>query len=191
MEYYLAKKNIPINLNTLVYRLGMQHQPPSGFVWTTRLELAENAWDNGLVETGMFDLLPNEIVWSEIQPFLQSRGYSLRERYHSGWKPSPSEEEHVSELDFVLGHHAWVCALSCTYYYIGIISLQEYLEVLDAIRISDGMHVMLKHVSLQRDWSQELDIYARLSSPKARSDSRNCTSILIDGEERCALSFRR
>ncbi|EJT97889.1 hypothetical protein DACRYDRAFT_41023, partial [Dacryopinax primogenitus] len=26
-----------------------------------------------------------ELNWSDVQPFLQSRGYMLRPRYHPGW----------------------------------------------------------------------------------------------------------
>ena len=33
-------------------------------------------------------LLSYEARWRDKQPFLASRGYSLRPRFHPGWKPS-------------------------------------------------------------------------------------------------------
>ena len=33
-------------------------------------------------------LTPYEKVWRDRQPWLRSRGYELRSRYHPGWTPS-------------------------------------------------------------------------------------------------------
>ncbi|KAJ3003796.1 hypothetical protein NUW54_g5122 [Trametes sanguinea] len=39
-------------------------------------------------ESGVFDLLPHEIVWRDRYNFLLKKGYRLRPRYRPGWKPS-------------------------------------------------------------------------------------------------------
>ncbi|KAM5537833.1 hypothetical protein V8D89_008475 [Ganoderma adspersum] len=41
-----------------------------------------------LTRDGVYDLLPSELSWQQRQPFLKSKGYTLRRRYEPGWKPS-------------------------------------------------------------------------------------------------------
>ena len=43
-------------------------------------------------------LLPHEVRWRDKQPFLASRGYNLRPRYHPDWVPSWDADQAISPL---------------------------------------------------------------------------------------------
>ena len=44
-------------------------------------------------------LLPYEASWRDRQPFLQSRGYQLRKRYHQDWVPTWREQPEIYPPD--------------------------------------------------------------------------------------------
>ncbi|KAJ3540745.1 hypothetical protein NMY22_g4173 [Coprinellus aureogranulatus] len=103
-------------------------------------------------------LSPHEEMWVSLYPFLFSRGYKLRPRYHPEWVPS------------------WISdpgGLTAFYREDGIPSRPE---VVDAVR-GDGSKVMLKRVSLDRE---ELNIALYTSSPPRSDDPRNCCVPILD-----------
>ncbi|KIM88366.1 hypothetical protein PILCRDRAFT_255150 [Piloderma croceum F 1598] len=103
------------------------------------------------------ELRLDEHFWADRQPFLLSRGYRLRPRYDPAWVPSwkqlvdryPAEDSCKPMTD----------------------------NVLDAIRIRDGMKVVLKRVPATTD---EIGITLYLSSAHMRSDPRNRTVHILD-----------
>ncbi|KAF7306339.1 Protein kinase domain-containing protein [Mycena indigotica] len=73
-----------------------------------------------------------EIWWIKYQPFLASRGYQLRQRFQPGWVPSWTKPD--SNFDPLEGNYS---------------DFEDYhpllrANVLDAIRISDGVKVVLR-----------------------------------------------
>ncbi|KAJ7768511.1 kinase-like domain-containing protein [Mycena metata] len=103
-------------------------------------------------------LYASERFWVHSQPFLLTRGYELRPRYHPEWVPSWSvQRTFYQEYDDSLAIHK--------------------PRVLDATRIQDGKKVILKRVETD---GKELAIIKHLSTPSARSDPRNRTIPLLD-----------
>ncbi|KAJ3520090.1 hypothetical protein NMY22_g12901 [Coprinellus aureogranulatus] len=103
-------------------------------------------------------LFPHEEMWIPLYPFLLSRGYKLRPRYHPEWVPS-----WVSDPD----------GLDAFYREDSIPCRQN---VVDAAR-RDGSKVMLKRVSLDR---QELEIVLYTFSSPRSDDIRNCCVPILD-----------
>ncbi|KAJ7113253.1 kinase-like domain-containing protein [Mycena crocata] len=102
---------------------------------------------------------PEERFWVENQPFLLSRGYTLRPRYDPNWIPSWKRDARKARA---------FC--------------EDDLEpfksnVLDAVRIADGKKVVLKRVATN---SHELAMIQLLTSNNMRADSRNRTIPLLD-----------
>lgn len=99
------------------------------------------------------ELQPAEVFWSRKQPFLASRGYTLRPRYHPGWRPSwhgiPGVDPRAHE-DF------W--------------KLPYWKNVIDARRVSDGQLVCIKRV---QSGGSELEIVNYLSRHETRGDPQN------------------
>ncbi|KAF8173078.1 kinase-like domain-containing protein [Pholiota molesta] len=104
-----------------------------------------------------------ELFWVDLQPFLLSRGYRLRERYHPDWKPSwiAGPGQAAPRRDYLLAEDRLIMGL----------------DVLDAIRISDNQKVVLKKV---RTATYEIPVAQLLSSPALRNDPRNHTIPLLD-----------
>ncbi|KAF8193345.1 kinase-like domain-containing protein [Pholiota molesta] len=104
-----------------------------------------------------------ELFWVDLQPFLLSRGYYLRERYHPDWKPSWRAEpgQSAPRRDYLFAEDSLVMGL----------------DVLDAVRISDSQKVVLKKVSTA---SYEIPIAQLLSSPALQNDPRNHTVPVLD-----------
>ncbi|KAK0477910.1 kinase-like domain-containing protein [Armillaria novae-zelandiae] len=104
-----------------------------------------------------------ETFWVSHQPFLASRGYMLRPRYHPDWIPSWKSNPHprgfYEDQHVIHDRNAW--------------------RIIDAIRLSDGCKVVLKAVSLLGD-DYELTIAHFLSHPALRDDSRNRAIPLLD-----------
>ena len=120
------------------------------------------------------DLRLDERFWVDEQPFLLSRGYKLRPRYDPAWVPSwtklidryPSEDSAtvmVSDLKILV-----TCSTN---------SYVKKSNVLDAIRIHDGIKVVLKRVPATTD---EIGITLHLTSAHMRSDPRNRTVHILD-----------
>ncbi|KAF7306329.1 Protein kinase domain-containing protein [Mycena indigotica] len=102
----------------------------------------------------------SEHWWIDHQPFLQSRGYQLRRRYHADWTPSwrlPGAA--LPMYDCEDSRH-------------GLNRL-----VLDAIRIEDGSKVVLKRVDTRH---VELPIIQYLNSPDRRHHADNRAAPLLD-----------
>ncbi|KAJ7151667.1 kinase-like domain-containing protein [Mycena filopes] len=113
-------------------------------------------------------LLSQERYWVDHQPFLSSRGYMLRPRYHPGWVASwtlPGAKIH-SELGRVYPPD-----------FEDSVEEASRHNVLDAIRISDGSKVVLKRV---RTCMPEIGIALYLNSPELRRDPCNRTFRLLD-----------
>ncbi|KAJ7020252.1 kinase-like domain-containing protein [Mycena alexandri] len=106
-------------------------------------------------------LLPSERWWVNQQPFLLSRGYALRPRYHPDWIPTwelPGNEE------------IWPPRFEDSLSTVG------RGNVLDATRIADNVKVVLKIV---RKWSDELTL-TRHFGQKIRDDNphNRCVTLL-------------
>ncbi|KAL1713748.1 hypothetical protein EV715DRAFT_295794 [Schizophyllum commune] len=95
----------------------------------------------------------NEQWWAAHQPWLLSRGYMLRRRYRPGWKPSWHGRDLLS-LEVEDGQ------------------TPGWRLVLDAVRISDRIPVMLKGVE-KSVCPNEVEITTLLGSPPLSSDPRN------------------
>jgi len=104
---------------------------------------------------------PSEYFWVDHQPFLLSRGYKLRPRYDPKWIPTWKQPGKKNLLP-------GLCEDGKSILKGGI---------LDAIRVNDGVKVVLKRVPAPSD---ELSIASYLSSAKMRSDPRNHTVPIID-----------
>ncbi|KAF5384218.1 hypothetical protein D9615_003107 [Tricholomella constricta] len=101
-----------------------------------------------------------EIFWVQLQPFLYSRGYNLRPRYHPDWLPSwRNHTKPIQTLDEFED------------------SLAHIGTFMDATRLSDGSKVVIK---LVQTWRKEIPIAQYLSSPEAMSDPRNHTIPVFD-----------
>ncbi|KAJ7145462.1 kinase-like domain-containing protein [Mycena filopes] len=101
-------------------------------------------------------LYDDEQFWVRSQPFLLTKGYQLRPRYHPNWAPSAQglrRNQHEDLVESFFNH------------------------VLDATRIEDGKKVVLKHVP--NDGS-EITLMKFLNTPSARSDPKNRTIPLLD-----------
>ncbi|KAF8955334.1 hypothetical protein BDZ97DRAFT_295935 [Flammula alnicola] len=101
----------------------------------------------------------HEEFWVDMQPFLLQRGYKLRPRYDPMWKPSWKRlgQFGVSFMDREDG------------------VMNKERNLIDAIRISDGLKVVLKAVETD---SEEIPILLYLNSERA--DTRNKTVPLLD-----------
>lgn len=88
---------------------------------------------------------PSEYIWLDLQPWLKSCGYTLRDRYQPDWtawlKPGP--ERHWPELahtrrssNFLIDDLTWETFL-------------QFSHLLDASR-EDGSFVMLKRIDVSR-----------------------------------------
>ncbi|KAK7007393.1 kinase domain-containing protein [Favolaschia claudopus] len=103
-------------------------------------------------------LHPGDLWWAEHYTFLLSRGYQLRKRFKPGWVPS-------WELP---GNHPWPSA------YEDFQPAPARGNVLDAVRITDGVKVVLKIVRTRNE--ADLTIYfgntLRESEPSAARANR-------------------
>ncbi|KIJ23929.1 hypothetical protein M422DRAFT_120389, partial [Sphaerobolus stellatus SS14] len=99
----------------------------------------------------------SEIFWRDHQAFLQNRGYTLRPRYHPQWVPS------------------WIGKRKKPF------KCEDYLpsarKVLDAIRTSDKVKVIIKRVKTN---TEEIPIGCYLSSDLLRKDPRNRSVHILD-----------
>ncbi|KAF5384307.1 hypothetical protein D9615_003093 [Tricholomella constricta] len=113
-------------------------------------------------ELFMGEHLGSEHFWVGIQPFLLHRGYRLRPRYDPQWVPPWLRGPEINQ---------------------NILTFEESLilgkgeDLLDAVRVSDGLKVVFKRVSTR---SPEIIIAQYLSSPDLRSDPRNHTVPILD-----------
>ncbi|KIJ28274.1 hypothetical protein M422DRAFT_189907 [Sphaerobolus stellatus SS14] len=104
-------------------------------------------------------IYPTEQFWKKHQPWLASKGYMLRPRYHAGWVPSWTETNRRPD--------------ACE---DGLINFVSYL--LDATRISDQLPVILKMI-WRASHPKEADLTLRLSSPPFGLDPQNhCVPVL-------------
>ncbi|CAA7270063.1 unnamed protein product [Cyclocybe aegerita] len=108
-----------------------------------------------------FLICSHEEIWVFLQPLLLRRGYQLRPRYDPNWRPSWTRQFSLfgPATAFEDGQ---VLTKPCT---------------IDAIRIKDGMKVVMKIVSTS---SNEIPIIRYLNSGALRSDPRNKTVPLLD-----------
>ncbi|KAG6897209.1 hypothetical protein C0993_007673 [Termitomyces sp. T159_Od127] len=107
------------------------------------------------------DLLIDEKLWADHQPYLLSRGYQLRPRYRPGWVPSWKNcKSPLRDLDDF--EDSIVAASS--------------RRVLDATRVSDGCKVMMKRVDPH---GAELHLARYLSSPQWTGDDSQAEALLV------------
>ncbi|KZT29119.1 hypothetical protein NEOLEDRAFT_1128691 [Neolentinus lepideus HHB14362 ss-1] len=99
------------------------------------------------------DLLPYEIFWRDQQQWLKTRGYMLRPRYAPDWAPSWT----------VSGKPRFSCEDGQS---------SEYSQLMDAVRISDGVIVALKRISNVYE-PEEREFGVLFSSEPFRDDPQN------------------
>jgi serine/threonine protein kinase len=105
-------------------------------------------------EMGLGAILSSEVWWREHYAWLLENGYKLRPRYDPAWIPSWKGKPPSAALDREDGQAA------------------SEPKVLDAIRVSDGVCVVLKRLNNERS-PTEVAISMYLNSPKLQSDPRN------------------
>ncbi|EJT97916.1 hypothetical protein DACRYDRAFT_111436 [Dacryopinax primogenitus] len=104
-----------------------------------------------------------ELNWSAVQPYLQSRGYMLRPRYHPGWVGS------------------WVGTKKKPEKCVDSIGISEHGVVINAIRMRDGAPVLLKiWSSTSAQDGNELAVLQYFSDPARSGDPDNRCVPLLD-----------
>ncbi|TRM61100.1 kinase-like domain-containing protein [Schizophyllum amplum] len=98
-------------------------------------------------------LTEDEEWWAAHQPWLESCGYILRQRYRPGWEASWHESR--KELLDCEDH------LAISYWFL-----------LDATRASDGQPVIFKRINVMQ-FPDEVEVTSMLSSPHLAADPRN------------------
>ncbi|RDB27576.1 hypothetical protein Hypma_003904 [Hypsizygus marmoreus] len=126
---------------------------------TLRLALIHNPKLNIAVFKG--ERIGRELFWVALQPFLLSRGYNLRPRYHPDWIPSWRNYR---------GPRFNICA------YEDALTITNG-NLLDAVRLRDGVKVVLKRV---RTSTEEIPIARYFSSPTLSLDPRNKSVPILD-----------
>lgn len=115
-------------------------------------------------------LLPYEVFWRDLQPWLELHGYQLRPRYRPGWVPSwkttgqnrmACEDNMASMVGYF--SRCLYLFLTCT---------PQYGQVLDATRISDGELVVLKRLN-RSVHPYEVEISKMFSEDPLKSHPRN------------------
>ncbi|KAJ6629452.1 hypothetical protein B0H10DRAFT_1776295 [Mycena sp. CBHHK59/15] len=113
------------------------------------------SFEDGKLTTG-------DIIWREMQPWLQDCGYMLRPRFRPGWVPSWKTSGQFMVL--------------CEDSYVPI-----SFALMDAVRIADNTLVMLKHIHRDLELSpDEAEIWGFLSSDQLRADPKNHCIPLLD-----------
>ena len=121
-------------------------------------------------------LFAYEEYWREKQPFLTSRGYTLRPRYHPKWRPSWHGHPDMNPLDCEDFWQLPVGPINLLFVCPAPWLLQFYPTVIDARRVSDGKLVCIKRI---RTESREGEIAALFSTEDMRRDPRNhCIPVL-------------
>ncbi|KAH9920140.1 uncharacterized protein B0H18DRAFT_1025296 [Fomitopsis serialis] len=105
-------------------------------------------------------LLPHEQYWHNRQPWLQERGYMLRPRYRTDWKPSWLGTDKY--FGFCEDGRSTISPV-----------------IMDATKTSDGLHVTLKKVNTQVH-PFEVEIGQFLSSEETTSNPRNYCARILD-----------
>ncbi|KAJ7652060.1 hypothetical protein DFH06DRAFT_995816 [Mycena polygramma] len=117
---------------------------------------------------------PHEQFWIDHQQFLFSRGYLLRPRFRPGWVPSWTlpgsnfDPKGWNIRDFE------DCARGGDF---SLFRCFPRRNVLDAIRVSDGVKVVLKRVQTR---TPEIGLGVYLNSPELLQHSHNRTYRLLD-----------
>ncbi|KAJ6629433.1 hypothetical protein B0H10DRAFT_1776609 [Mycena sp. CBHHK59/15] len=111
------------------------------------------SFEDGKLTTG-------DIIWRDMQPWLQDCGYMLRPRFRPGWVPSWKTSGQLMVL--------------CEDSYVPI-----SFALMDAVRIADNALVMLKHVRSELS-PYEADTWSYLSSEQLRADPKNHCIPLLD-----------
>ncbi|KAG5338875.1 hypothetical protein C0989_005751 [Termitomyces sp. Mn162] len=107
--------------------------------------------------------LHSERFWVENQPYILARGYQLRPRYRAEWVPSWKNHEGPIQ--------------SLRMFEDAIVASGSHGHILDAVRISDGVKVVLKRLDTR---SEELRVAHYLLSPQLAKDPRNHTVPILD-----------
>ncbi|KAI0355226.1 hypothetical protein OH77DRAFT_1504459 [Trametes cingulata] len=92
-----------------------------------------------------------QLVWPQLQPWLEERGYVLRPRYRRGWKPSWLES----------GKDMFECE-----------GYEMMIVIMDAVRVKDGEVVALKQVERSL-CPYEVGIGTMFSTEPLRLDPKN------------------
>ncbi|KZS89789.1 hypothetical protein SISNIDRAFT_416561, partial [Sistotremastrum niveocremeum HHB9708] len=121
------------------------------------LHTYEKRKEEHLLELGK--LSSTEQRWASYQPWLKSIGYDLRPRYQPGWKAS------------------WLTSGIDAFDSEDALLPNVYGKVMDAVRLSDDLHVGLKLLPTHR---KELPILTYLSSAPQSADPRNHAVPLLD-----------
>ncbi|KAI0786627.1 hypothetical protein C8Q75DRAFT_260268 [Abortiporus biennis] len=104
------------------------------------------------------DLLINEKFWRDLQPYLATRGYMLRPRYHAGWTPS-----------WKVGQFAWSSEDS---------AMNQLSPIMDATRVSGELVILKRVFSFKHP--REVEMTQFFSNEPLRSHPRNHCVTLLD-----------
>jgi len=104
------------------------------------------------------DLTAAESFWRDHSSWLEEQGYHLRPRYRPDWKPSWLDKNVVSRFVFEDAHMAKVIAFPVTTSLHILTEWQEPYHLMDALRKSDGLMVMIKKVRVEDPTSPTREI---------------------------------
>ncbi|KAF9040815.1 hypothetical protein BJ165DRAFT_324831 [Panaeolus papilionaceus] len=102
--------------------------------------------------------IPSQVFWVKHYRLLMKRGYRLHDKFAPDWIPPWELDPRVHPLNCVE-------------------SIPVGSSFLDAIRMSDGLRVMIKKVKTEK---MELPIMMYLATPALRNDPRNHSVPLLD-----------
>ncbi|KAM5537890.1 hypothetical protein V8D89_008366 [Ganoderma adspersum] len=115
-----------------------------------------------LTRQGVYNLIPSEVLWQSRQQFLEKKGYTLRRRYHSGWRPSwvgTNVDPTYCEDSILLGHY----------------------NVIDATEVQSTQRVSIKHTRLD---TKEIEIARFLCSIRdGQNHSVSLLEVMEDPQE--------
>jgi hypothetical protein len=116
---------------------------------------------------------PGERIWLDLQPWLKTCGYTLRDRYQPGWIASwlkPGAEKDWTACEDSLVPDVRATLSIC--YELKWNTFVQFSHLLDASR-EDGSLVMLKYISTSRH-PDEVEIGQLFSSQPLVSNPKNC-----------------
>jgi serine/threonine protein kinase len=126
-------------------------------------------------------LAPGEPYWVRLHDFLSTKGYRLRRRYDPDWQPSwlssSRGQRRVKYYECEDSINPLVRTANFSSVVLCVSHAVQNPNVLDAIRIADGLKVVLKRILSA---SSEHQIASYFSSPPMRSHPRNRTVPILE-----------
>ncbi|KAH9478442.1 hypothetical protein JR316_0008897 [Psilocybe cubensis] len=110
-------------------------------------------------------LMDAEVEWVKLQPVLRDSGYMLRPRYHPSWKPSWQKRRNF-----------YKSMKDCEDSIVLETPAQRH-NVIDAVRVKDGLKVVIKRSTFEHD---NISLLQHLNSDEMRADPRNNAVPLLE-----------